>query len=340
MDMMEFPSWSPSGEYIAYECIYYTSDYLINSGNSDRPSPIYLVQDICIQQPNGEGFKRLTTTGGMRYPVWSPNSRYLAWVQGWDYIIIWDSYNSSIKKYPYTGNNLYHFDESWNRIEWSDDNSKLFLQDIGDVLDLDTGNFTPSDINDSSDIYYHSQVWASNGQYLAYIQYEPSEDVISTQHFLTVFDGDEEIIEKTHEALIGDLSWSRDGHFLAWLAYPKGWTQLKNFNRAMAITHMPSGQTQFIELDEIVLSDYPHWSPSGQAFALVTHSEIIILYLNITQSPYNIEVDRQIALPIDNFSHRNPIAWSPDETSIAYSSNDGSIHIVHLNGNMSVLSGN
>jgi hypothetical protein len=106
----------------------------------------------------------------------------------------------------------------------------------------------------------------------------------------------------------------------------------------VAITHVPSNQTQFLDAGEVVMFDNPVWSPTDNAIALKSHDELIILNLDIKYSPFDVRIKDQLSLPFVDVLHRQPIAWSPSGDSIAYSSSDGNIHIVHLNGSYSILS--
>jgi len=344
MDAMEFPVWSSSGEYIAYECVYFTEEYLWASISLDGGLQEYPVQDICIQKANGDGFERLTSTGEMRYPAWSPNSQYLAWIHACKSVVVWDSVTKALRYYPYTGIDLYHMPDSSQRIEWSLDGSKLYLQDLGAEMDIETGVFTLHDYS-LADQVSCCPMLSPTGEHIAYIEFEDTYENQSRSTWLTILEDNRiKIKEMSHEAGIGSLAWSNDGEMIAWFAYPTGWSDINDdgtnidTRRWVAITHVPSNQTQFLDAGEVVMFDYPVWSPTDHAIALKSYDELIILNLDIKYSPFDVRIKDQHSLPFVDVLHRQPITWSPSGDSIAYSSRDGNIHIVHLNGSYSILS--
>ena len=341
---MKFPVWSSSGEYIAYECVYFTEEVLWDSISLDSGLQEYPVQDICIQKPNGDGFERLTSTGRMRYPAWSPNSRYLAWIHAWESVVVWDSLTKALRYYPYTGIDLYHMPDSSQRIDWSLDGSKLYLQDLGAEMDIYTGVFTLHDYALAGKVSCCPTI-SSTGEHIAYIEIEDTNEKLGMSTWLTILEDNRIIIkEMSHEAGIGSLAWSNNGEMLAWIAYPVGWSDISDkgtnidTRQWVAITHVPSMQTKFLDVDDVVLFDYPVWSLTDQAIFLKSYDELIILNLDIKQSPFDVRITDQLALPFEEAMHRQPIAPSPSGDSIAYSSRDGNIHIVHLNGSFSILS--
>lgn len=204
------PAWSSNQQHIAFECMFsQSSDWL------DEEYSFFNKGDICVFNRGNNELTRLTTERSMSAPTWSPNGIHLAWLQGNDTIMIWDSSTSQFEIMQYS--RPFHGSEADDGgPEWSQDGRRIFVQGDGAILDVQKMTFSDP-LEGQRNLDNCCFNWSPDGSYLTYKRIIRE---ISNDWQLVIMKNNQPIyINEPKAFLFGPTQWSPDGSILAWVGF-------------------------------------------------------------------------------------------------------------------------
>jgi len=319
------PTWSSDQQNIAFECMFIKLSDLINWDVGSQ----YYLSDICILNRGDNKLTRLTTEHGVSAPSWSPNGFMLAWLQG-DGIAIWNKLTNQFENFQSPRQfDFFDFQDD-GRLEWSQDNRRIFVQGDGISFDVQQKIFVDQlPTNRSPEKCCFS--WSPDGRYLAY-KSMTHEDANGGHWQVVIMQNGQISYKSDLEAdLDVPLHWSPSGSILAWVS------SLQYHQIRLVFTDGMTGKTKllFYGDDAIGISGIA-WSPEGNQLAVAQGDQLQILNF---RSVAGLEPDVTIQksnIPLKGFPDIG-IAWSPDEKFVAYDTGfleDSHIWILNLGDNV------
>jgi len=292
------PSWSPDGQYLAFEC--YVEGPAAEIAESNVRHYTQEAADICKTDAGGHNRIRLTGEQGQdRYPRWSPDGMHIAYVrQDGIYIVNSDGSNrGQVLQY----NNAI---EEIGKVVWlpqgaqflfsarlEDSERDVYLLDVNTgaltnlTMDNATHDFTPIPILDGTKVIFLAS---------ASSWYAPSQLKIVN------IDGSDEEVINIQEIYYTSISASNSGQ-IAFSTHDLAQDYLDHLYVMSLDKKMPIDITSVSHRWLL-----PSWSPDGR----------FLVYQDRSHKLLELETGQVKELPIDGFIEETP-DWSPDNQQIA-----------------------
>jgi Tol biopolymer transport system component len=335
VDFLSHPAWSPDGKLIAFECTFLSKADIDYRAPDSYQHLQQARQDICLSNVDGSNFQRITNSRFMYYPSWSPSGNFLAWMNNYDNIIVWDYRTAQSKQYhsnrPLYGSSF----DNWDYLDWSVDENTLFLQGSGVALNIQTGEFfyPPEPENK---VAVCCNTWSSDGKYFAAIE---NHTGTIENYTLRVYQQQKLVFESVQAAVLGRLSWSQDNTTLAWVGLPLNWaSDPKHINDgySLFLTYVPTSETVSVPVlfDGAAIIWSPTWVRDNKKVAFASWDKIYWLDIKRSYSPFSIIVQKDGSINAKDIFSADPLTWSPDEQLVAYITSERSIKIETIHGNI------
>lgn len=259
-------------------------------------------------------------------PTWSPNGKYIAYVQNWYYSGTnnSDSHDSYLKIIGVDGTNEMSIipasvnsprDVDYQYLKWSPDGRKIALGKTYRTNPPRPAEFSIVDlISGSETVIGNSGVppsfraeWSPDGSKLTY------DDIMQTNEiYVTNTEGTNIKNLTNHPAIDASPSWSPDGGKIVFVSK-------REYNTAIIWSMKADGteQKKLIDSSGVPVIGYePAWSPIGDKIALKLDWASGIGVFSIAEAILK-EVDSSL-LPLDPGTSIYLISWSTDGQKIAY----------------------
>jgi hypothetical protein len=319
------PKISPSGDLIAFECIYlFSSDY--SEGLKNDGVFIYPKRDICIKDLDNNKIIRVTSDQGKYSPNWSSDSSKLAWLStnGKDELVIWNRLTDEYQKFTLPSNFWYMYpDFEYDYLEWINNDTQIVVQGMGIILHINENKFQVIHKSiDGEDVRYY--LVSPNGKYIGVIwNYEDldEKDGYGEEYRFGVFDREMTLLKDV--SLQFEIpAWSNNSEYLCFLKTKSN--ERGVWRDTLVIAEASSGESLELDIPNVNNIYYPVWSKNDtQIVFAVFDDEIHILDLNFESDPFGVEILKHSVIDVTPEVGLNPMSISKDGSTVAYSSYAG-----------------
>jgi len=309
------PSWSPTGEMIAFECVYLKAE---DFKGGFEPIYDFNMRDICIKDIPNKKSERLTVSRYNYSPSWSSDGRYLAWIYSYEQIVVWDSVYKTFDNFP-AGKLLEYDDMAGDHLLWIKNDSKISLQGRGVMLDLDTREYTflPEE-HEGKRVGIYSISPNGINTLLTY-NVRDEDDERGPLWRLIIINGTRIIttpvtIIPRHEY----PAWNRDGNHVVWVGEKNPEDPDTVF---LMITNCLTGKTKQVSIPDIRAIRDLAWSSDGNRIVFVSsyNDELHVLDIKIESASNDISIIGNNIVNIPEKHSNSPLSLSPNGDRVTYS---------------------
>lgn len=319
IDGADSPIWSPTGDQIAFECLF------LRLGAPDRFSnwdACLHPHDICIIQSDGSGLKRFNLGNDYGYtPAWSPDGQFLAWYAEVErgrkgYLNIYDFEAEQLFEIPISDSIEFG---AW--IEWTADNQRVYSVLSGDAYDLLDESFVY--MEKSPHHSYSIVIPSPSGSFLALVEYLDGED------YLLVWEEEQEIFRQFLPDEAGSI-------LIGWNPVQAPQLLIEKYGSLCLLDIESSREVCILE------GEYPGAgviSPDGKRFVFMDWQDeqwgLTVLTFDSGFGIDDVGYSRQFT-PLGNLPASHRLSWSSDSDALVFG-NESGIYIFDLDQSSKII---
>lgn len=314
-------TWSPSGDKIAFECIYLTSSDYIDGMKNDGIF-LFPMRDICIKDISSGDTARVTDDRGKYSPAWSSDGKSLAWIStleiGYKYeLVVWNLSEDSYKNYllPKALPFVEYYED---KLEWINKDRQLAIQGIGVILDLESGDFTYLSRNIGGFPVRYNSI-SPDGGFVAVVLNMEDED--GNLQFLIIEDNKVKLIAQDDSIHFDPPEWSKNSKYVIWVS-----TSDNEYNQSedtILVTNIHSGVTLDLGMQSVIDIDFPVWSKNGNQIIFMSFfDELHVLDINISDDPFDVDINQHNVIDISRRDLSYPFSVSSNGHFVTFASGE------------------